>query len=101
MINGRKPSAALVAAEKALTAKGGSVLSLPFDISDTAGHDAVLQAIIGEFGRLDGLVNNAGISVKFRGDLLLAVTEASFDEQIAVNLRAHFFDSAYCALDVR
>lgn len=80
VINGRTQSPAFVDAEKALAAKGGMVLSLPFDISDIAGHDAMLQVIIAKFGRLDCLVNNAGISVKFRG-ALLEVASPSFDLQ--------------------
>ena len=90
VINGRSRSPALMAAKSKLSDMGGRVMCLPCDISDTRGHDAMLQAVISHFGRLDCLVNNAGISVKIRGDLL-DVSEASFDEQIAVNLRAHFF----------
>ncbi len=44
----------------------------------------------GVFGRLDCLVNNAGVSVLSRGDILDIAPE-SFDRCIAVNLRAPFF----------
>ena len=44
----------------------------------------------GVFGRLDCLVNNAGVSVLSRGDIL-DVSPESFDRCIAVNLRAQFF----------
>jgi len=90
VVNGKQDSPALQAAEKHLLNLGASVLALPFDISDTSCHEEILHTVIGRFGRLDCLVNNAGISVKTRGDLL-DVSEESFDEQIAVNLRAHFF----------
>ncbi len=42
------------------------------------------------FGTIDCLVNNAGISVKVRGDLL-DVTPESFDRVLGVNLRGTFF----------
>ena len=90
VLNGKKDSPALQAAEDRLLNLGAKVLTLPFDISDTTRHEGILHAVIERFGRLDCLVNNAGISVRSRGDLL-DISEESFDEQIAVNLRAHFF----------
>lgn len=44
----------------------------------------------GVFGRLDCLVNNAGVSVLSRGDIL-DVSPESFDHCVSVNLRAQFF----------
>ena len=90
VLNGKLRSPALEAAEKKLLDLGAKVLTLPFDISDADIHENMLQAVIRHFGRIDCLVNNAGISVNSRGDLL-EVSQASFDEQIAVNLRSHFF----------
>ena len=60
------------------------------DISDTAGHAALVDAAFQAFGRIDCLVNNAGIQVKVRGDML-DVTPESFDRLIGVNLRGTFF----------
>ncbi|HEX7387296.1 MAG TPA: 3-ketoacyl-ACP reductase [Castellaniella sp.] len=60
------------------------------DISDLQGHAALVDAAYRRFGRLDALVNNAGIQVRNRGDLL-DVTPERFDESIAVNLRGTFF----------
>ena len=60
------------------------------DISDTSGHHAFVDACFNAFGRLDCLVNNAGIQVKVRGDML-DVTEESFDRLVGVNLRGTFF----------
>jgi 3-oxoacyl-[acyl-carrier protein] reductase len=90
VLNGRQPSKALDEAAEKIHGLGGEVLALPFDVADIAGHDTAVQAVASRFGRLDCLVNNAGVSVKHRGDLL-EVSSESFDEQIAVNLRAHFF----------
>ena len=90
VINGRHASASLLAAEKELLNLGADVLALPFDIADTRLHAEAIETIVRHFGRIDCLVNNAGVSVKTRGDLLEASQE-SFDEQIAINLRSHFF----------
>lgn len=60
------------------------------DIADLAGHAALLHGAVGAFGRLDCLVNNAGVSVLSRGDLL-DVTVESWDRCQAVNARGTFF----------
>ena len=60
------------------------------DVADVDAHPAAIAAVMADFGRIDCLVNNAGISVAQRGDLL-AVSPESFDRLIAVNLRGPFF----------
>ncbi len=60
------------------------------DIADLDGQDRLVDDAWSAFGGLTCLVNNAGISVKRRGDLL-EVTPESFDRLIAVNLRGPFF----------
>lgn len=60
------------------------------DVADVAAHDAVLDSAENAVGPLSCLVNNAGISVGKRGDLLDATPE-SFDQLIRVNLRGPFF----------
>ena len=51
---------------------------------------SLLDAAFAAFGRLDALINNAGVSVLSRGDLL-DVGPESFDRCIAVNTRGTFF----------
>lgn len=57
---------------------------------------AMIDTVLGEFGRIDGLVNNAGIAPKLRADIT-ETTEESFDEVIAVNLRGPYFLSQLVA----
>ena len=66
--------------------------SLPFaaDVSELETHGAVVRAAVERWGRLDCLVNNAGVGVLARGDLL-DVSAESFDRCISVNTRAVFF----------
>ncbi|MCF8480929.1 MAG: 3-ketoacyl-ACP reductase [Rhodospirillum sp.] len=66
------------------------------DISRISTHDDLLERIESAQGPLGCLVNNAGIQVSVRGDLL-RVTEESFDRLIAVNLKGTFFLSIAAA----
>ena len=60
------------------------------DIADLEDHPRFVDEAFAGFGRLDCLVNNAGVSVASRGDLL-DVSVASYDTNFAVNTRAAFF----------
>jgi NAD(P)-dependent dehydrogenase (short-subunit alcohol dehydrogenase family) len=58
--------------------------------ADLAELPSIVERAFAAFGGLEVLVNNAGISVRRRGDIL-DVTPESFDDQIATNLRGPFF----------
>jgi NAD(P)-dependent dehydrogenase (short-subunit alcohol dehydrogenase family) len=60
------------------------------DISDAADRDRLLSAVELDFGRLDLLVNNAGVASQSRGDLLDA-SEESFDRLLRINLKGPYF----------
>jgi 3-oxoacyl-[acyl-carrier protein] reductase len=60
------------------------------DISLASDRDRMVGFVQENFGRLDLLVNNAGIAPDVRADLLDA-TEASFDRLIGVNLKGPYF----------
>ena len=69
------------------------------DISD--GHDRVhlVSEVKEQFGRLDVLVNNAGVAPKEREDILVA-SEESFDRLMRINLKGpYFLDSGRRQLD--
>lgn len=78
--------AALVAAE--VQALGRHALALAVDISSQAGRNQMVEATLAEFGRLDVLVNNAGIQ---RAALPLDVTEEHWDTMMEVNAKAVYF----------
>jgi NAD(P)-dependent dehydrogenase (short-subunit alcohol dehydrogenase family) len=69
---------------------GAAFLPAPADIADLAAHESLLNSALDRFGRLDLLVNNAGIGPPERLDYL-ETTPESFDRVIAVNLRGAFF----------
>ena len=69
---------------------GGQAKMLAQDISRVDEISGFVDRAYGLFGAVDSLVNNAGVSVLSRGDIL-DVTPESFDRCIGVNLRAQFF----------
>lgn len=89
-LNGPADDAELSAAAIRVTALGVPVFRAAFDVTDIAGHDAALAAIEAALGPLTTLVNNAGVGVLRRGDLL-EVGEESWDRCLAVNAKAPFF----------
>ncbi|SFI15224.1 NAD(P)-dependent dehydrogenase, short-chain alcohol dehydrogenase family [Bosea sp. OK403] len=74
----------------AIEARGGKAVALPGDISDLSSQQALVDEAWAAFGGLHCLVNNAGISVARRDDIL-KVTPESYDRLMEVNLRGPFF----------
>jgi len=74
----------------AISAAGGQARFVRSDIADVADHPHALDDVLAWGGRIDCLVNNAGISAPKRGDLLELVPQA-FDQVLGVNLRGTFF----------
>ena len=56
-------------------------------LASTSERAAMIDTVLGEFGRIDGLVNNAGI---FKAADFLDVTEEDFDAVINVNIKGSF-----------
>ena len=78
-----------------ITAAGGKAAANYEDISKWEGADALIRQAADEFGRLDIVVNNAGI---LRDAMLFNMTEENWDAVVAVHLRGHAATShAACA----
>jgi NAD(P)-dependent dehydrogenase (short-subunit alcohol dehydrogenase family) len=75
--------------------RGGSARFAEGDIANIATHRNLLEEAFEAFGRLDCLVNNAGV-MSVRGDLL-DVSPEDFDRVIGVTLRGTFFLSQAAA----
>lgn len=89
-INGRREAADVGEALEKLKAAGAKTLYLRGDVADRAARAQMLKDIEREFGRLDVLVNNAGVAPDVRADLLDA-TEESFDRLMSINLKGPYF----------
>jgi NAD(P)-dependent dehydrogenase (short-subunit alcohol dehydrogenase family) len=91
--------AAREARELALEAAGedgGRVEILQGDVSSAVDRGRMMEFISEKFGRLDLLVNNAGVAPNVRADILEA-SEESFDRLIAINLKGPYFLSQLAA----
>ena len=71
----------------------------PCDISRTEDRLAAVQYMVSRCGRLDLLVNNAGIAPLERRDIL-DMTEESFDRVLGVNLKGTLFMTQLAALEM-
>lgn len=74
---------------EAIRAKGGKAVSAELHLGELSHHDAVLEMIQKEFGRLDVLVNNGATSPHF-GPAHEA-SEGAFDKTFEVNMRGPYF----------
>ena len=74
----------------ALRALGVDILYVPTDVCERNDREALVADVRQRFGRLDVLVNNAGVGPRERSDLLDA-TEESFDWVLGINLKGPYF----------
>jgi NAD(P)-dependent dehydrogenase (short-subunit alcohol dehydrogenase family) len=70
-----------------ITAAGGEAVAHTDDISRWEGGHSLVQAAVDSFGRLDALVNNAGI---LRDAFIGSMSEQQWDAVIQVHLKGHF-----------
>ncbi len=73
--------------ERELAAFGIKAIGYRSDASDFKAADELINAVVAEFGGLDILINNAGIT---RDNLLMRMTEEAWDEVIGINLKSCF-----------
>ena len=74
----------------AISAQGGEAFTVRADVTSAPEVEAMVAAVTDRFGRLDVLVNNAGIT---RDTLLMRMDEADWDVVIATNLKSAYLCS--------
>jgi len=75
-------------------AAGGRAVGVQADVSQSADLHRMVRTAVDTYGRLDVLINNAGIETRTS---LLDTTEADFDKVVAINLKSAFFGSQAAA----
>ena len=84
VLNASAMSEALAGTAAAVRGLGARCETVPGSVAEAATARALVEGAVGAFGKLDVLVNNAGI---VRDKPLLMMGEEEFDEVLAVNLR--------------
>jgi glucose 1-dehydrogenase len=80
--------------EKQVVALGDKAIGVDADVSKFEDLERLIGAAVEAFGRLDIMVNNAGIETR---SSVLDTTEGQFDKVIAVNLKSAFFGTQLAA----
>ena len=95
-INGVRDEKDVTAPMEELRQLGVDVIYCQGDVGDPHARQRIMDKIKGHFGRLNVLVNNAGVAPKERRDILEA-TEESFDYVLKTNLTSSYFLSQAAA----
>ena len=79
--------AAVVAVARSIESCEGAALSRKVDVSNSADVDACVKEVLEKFGRIDVLVNNAGVT---KDGLLMRMSDADWDLVVDINLKGTF-----------
>ncbi len=74
-------------AVKAITEAGGKAKAVRFDVADSAACSQAVDEVMKAFGRLDVLVNNAGVAID---GLLMRFKDEDWDKTLDTNLKGAF-----------
>jgi glucose 1-dehydrogenase len=80
--------------EKQVHALGDCVIGVKADVSQVADLQNLFAAAVKEFGRVDIMVNNAGVETRTS---ILDTTEAQYEKVLAINLKSAFFGTQLAA----
>jgi 3-oxoacyl-[acyl-carrier protein] reductase len=78
---------------QAIKQEGGESLAVPCDVTDESQVRELVQKTLDRYGRIDVLVNNAGLMIL--GESFLDIEPSRWDEIVAVNLRGPYLTSRY------
>jgi NAD(P)-dependent dehydrogenase (short-subunit alcohol dehydrogenase family) len=89
-INGVRGEDHVGDALQSLSKRGSEVVYCRGNVAVPADRESIINAVRDRFGRLDVLVNNAGVAPNVRADIMDA-TEDSFDRVMDINLKGPYF----------
>ena len=90
VVNYRAGADAAAEVVGSIESAGGTAVAVQADVTDSAAVESMVGQTLERFGRLDVLVNNAGVT---RDGLLMRMKDADWDMVIATNLRSVFLAS--------
>ncbi len=83
----RRQQADADAVVAAITAEGGSADAVGFDVADSGAVDAAVRDVVARLGKVDVLVNNAGVSADA---LIVRISDEQWQRVLDVNLKGVF-----------
>ena len=84
---GRTRNEKMVAVEEELNALGVNAKGYAYDVADYASAQAFVKEVLADFGKVDILINNAGITAD---SAMKRMTEEQFDRVVGTNLKSVF-----------
>lgn len=75
------------AARDELSAAGFDVIARTVDVTDAEGLHAAAADLVGRWGRIDGLVNNAALATGLGGKAIDEIEEGEWDRVMAINVK--------------
>jgi glucose 1-dehydrogenase len=82
------------ALEREIAALGDTAIGVEADVSNVRELQALIDATVAKFGRVDIMVNNAGVETRTS---VLDTTEDQYDKVLAINLKSAFFGTQIAA----
>lgn len=82
------------ALEQQVLAMGSQAIGIKADVSKPAELQGLIDAAVAKFGRIDIMVNNAGIETRTS---ILETTEEQYERVMAINLKSAFFGTQFAA----
>jgi glucose 1-dehydrogenase len=82
------------ALEREIAALGDAAIGVEADVRKVADLQRLVDAAVARFGRLDIMVNNAGVETRTS---VLNTAESDFDKVLAINLKSAFFGTQIAA----
>jgi len=80
--------------EQQIVALGGQAIGVEADVSKVADLQKLVDAAVEQFGRVDIMVNNAGVETRTS---VLDTTEAQYEKVLEINLKSAFFGTQLAA----
>src|SRR5262244_2537978 len=80
--------------ERRIVALGDKTIGVDADVSKVADLQRLVDTTVKRFGRLDVMVNNAGVETRTS---VLDTTEAQYEKVLGINLRSAFFGTQFAA----